>query len=79
MGTNIGKNEHGREIMYRVWYKEEATGLTKNIGIVGKRFNEARIVKVCREKGIEPPVRVIWVTLQKWGHRENNRMITWKE
>ena len=79
MGTNIGKNEHGREIMYQVWYKEETTGLTKNIGIVGKRFNKARIVKACREKGIKPPVQVTWVTLQKWGHRENSRVITWKE
>ena len=76
MATNVGKNEHGREITYTVTYGE---GFCKFFNLKGKRFNKVKVIKECKSQGIKPPVMVSWITLQKWGWKDNRKRVTWEE
>ncbi|MHA1662684.1 MAG: hypothetical protein ACTSVR_05440 [Candidatus Thorarchaeota archaeon] len=78
MATNVGKNEYGREITYTIYYSDKDSK-PKYHDIKGKRFNKAKIIKECKAKGIESPVRVRWVTMNKWGFRNNNKLVKWEE
>ena len=74
MSLNVGKNDYGREINYIVFHSESS-----QFTFTAKRFNKKRVIKECKDRGVESPVIVRWETMTMHGFDMKESKVSWKE
>lgn len=75
IGTNLETmtNERGRDINYTVF--DPRTG-AEMFSFLAGRFSQQMIAREAAKRGIALPVRVTWITLNRWGFDKHFRTVS---